>query len=321
MNPVVLRISGKCRDLVEFSRLAQGGLHQSPEIEEFSEGEYEAKFTIESIRNNAYVIALPEEAGCFALPLAAMNIDISPDSTELGRRAGTLAIQRLQQALANGQPAVLVLATGLSQRATLETLVQATDVPWERVEVFHLDEYVGIPPEHGASFRRYLSEQFVTKVGKLAAFHGVRGDAPDPQAECQRLTKLLNGRSVDVGLIGIGENAHLAFNDPPADFTTKDTYHVVALDEACRLQQVGEGWYPSLAAVPTTAISMTVPAMMSFKTIICSVPDTRKAAAVQAALEGPLTPNCPASILRQHADCNLLLDQAAASLLKKTLKG
>lgn len=245
-----------------------------------------------------------------------MHIDIAPDPAELGRRAGNRAVALLRQALEGGRRATLVVATGTSQYATLDALVHAEGMAWERVDAFHLDEYVGVPDSHAASFRRYLRERFVSRVPALASFAYIAADAPDPQAECRRLAGLLRGRTVDVGLIGIGENSHLAFNDPPADFTTTAIYHVVPLDEACQRQQVGEGWFPNMAAVPKTAISMTVPAIMAFSHIVCSVPDARKAAAVAATVAGPLTPACPASLLRTHPACTLFLDRAAATGLK-----
>jgi glucosamine-6-phosphate deaminase len=246
-----------------------------------------------------------------------MHIDIASDPAELGRRAGSRAITLLRQALEGGRRATLIVATGTSQYATLDTLVAAPGIAWERVDAFHLDEYVGIPDSHPASFRKYLRERFAGRLPQLGSFNYVGGDAQDPHAECLRLAGLLQGRTVDVGLIGIGENGHLAFNDPPADFATKAIYHVVPLDEACQKQQVGEGWFPSMAAVPKTAISMTIPAIMAFKSIVCSVPDVRKAAAVKGSVEGPLTPRCPGSILRQHPDCVLFLDRGAASTLAK----
>jgi glucosamine-6-phosphate deaminase len=250
-----------------------------------------------------------------------MHTAISATPTELGQRAGHRAAALLRQTLDRGGQATLVVATGASQFATIDALVSAPGIAWDRVTAFHLDEYVGIPADHPASFRRYLRERFASRLPTLAAFHEVGGDAGDAEAECARLGGLLAGRMVDVGLIGIGENGHLAFNDPPADFTTTATYHVVALDDACRRQQVGEGWFPSLAAVPTTAISMTVPAIMRFTAIVCSVPDARKAAAVAAAVGGPLTPRCPASILRNHPDCTLFLDRASAAGLANGPKG
>lgn len=246
-----------------------------------------------------------------------MHIDIAPDPATLGARAGEHAANLLRAALQDGRHATLVVATGTSQYATLDALVAAPGIAWERVEAFHLDEYVGLPATHPASFRRYLRERFASRLPRLAAFHEVCADAPDPQAECLRLAGLLHGRSVDVGCIGIGENGHLAFNDPPGDFTTAAIYHIVPLDEACRRQQVGEGWFPDLAAVPSTAISMTIPAIMAFRSIVCSVPDARKAAAVQASVEGPLAPDCPGSILRRHADCTVYLDRASASCLRQ----
>lgn len=242
-----------------------------------------------------------------------MRIDISPDPAELGRRAGDAAIRSLRAALAGGRRATLAVATGTSQYATLDRLVAAEGIAWERVDAFHLDEYVGIPADHPASFRRYLHQRFAGRLPRLGSFHAIAGDAPDPQAECRRLAGLLAGRTVDLGLIGIGENGHLAFNDPPADFATAAVYQVVPLDEACRRQQVGEGWYPDPAAVPATAISMSVPAIMACRALVCSVPGARKATAVAAAVDGPLSPACPASILRRHPGCALFLDRAAAA--------
>jgi len=247
--------------------------------------------------------------------LGGMHLDLSPNSAELGRRAGAAAAAHLRIVLSTQRRGLMVLAAAPSQYATLDVLVAEPGIAWDRVEVFHLDEYVGLASTHGASFRRFLAERFLARVPTVAAFHAIAGDAADPQAECHRLASVLAGRTIDLGLIGIGENGHLAFNDPPADFATTAIYHVVPLDEACRRQQVGEGWYPSLAAVPATAISMSVPAIMACRALICSVPDARKAAAVRAAVEGPLSVDCPASILRTHADCTLYLDHAAAGQL------
>ena len=180
---------------------------------------------------------------------------------------------------------------------------------------FHLDEYLGLPASHPASFRGYLRERFVRHV-PLAAFHELDGEAADPAAECRRVGDLLARQPIDAAFVGIGENGHLAFNDPPADFETDEPYLVVNLDHACRRQQLGEGWFESLDDVPRRAISMSVRQILKSRTIVCSVPDDRKADAVQATVEGPATPDVPASILQTHDDCTLFLDAAAASLLK-----
>jgi glucosamine-6-phosphate deaminase len=212
--------------------------------------------------------------------------------------------------------ATLVVATGSSQFEVLAGLTAGAMIPWGRVTVFHLDEYVGLDPTHPASFRRFLRERFIEQLPTPpAAFHELDGMAPHPQAECDRLAALVPDGAFDVGLIGIGENGHLAFNDPPADFGTEEAYCVVSLDERCRQQQVGEGWFPSFDAVPTQAISMSVRRILATKTLVCSVPDRRKAEAVQAVVRGPITPAVPASILQQHPRCFLHLDRQSASLL------
>lgn len=244
-----------------------------------------------------------------------MDVIIHPDPLALGRAAGTEAADLLVTTLAAKPRARLVVATGASQFATLDALVAHRGLDWSRVDTFHLDEYVGLPVSHPASFRRYLHERFVSRVPGLGSFHGVQGDVGDPQRECARLGALIGAAPIDVLLLGIGENAHLAFNDPPADVVTTAPYLVVALDQRCRRQQVGEGWFPDLAAVPTQAISMSVQHMLSARAIVGSVPDARKAAAVRDSLEGALSPQVPASYLRQHPHCRLHLDTAAASLL------
>lgn len=245
-----------------------------------------------------------------------MHLVVHADPKALGRAAGTEAGDLIAAAIRAQGHARIVIATGASQFATLETLVARTDIDWSTVECFHLDEYVGMNDQHPASFRRYLLDRFVSKVKNLKAFHGVCGDAKDPQAECARLGRLISTKPIDVLCLGIGENGHLAFNDPPADFTTKESYLVVNLDEGCRKQQLGEGWFPSLEAVPKQAISMSISQILAAKVLVASVPDERKAKAVQGSLEAPISPQCPGTALRQHARCSLHIDQAAAKLLK-----
>ena len=243
-----------------------------------------------------------------------VNVQIYPDKETIGQVAAEFVAVELNAAIGERGTANLVVATGASQYEFLAALLARTDIEWNRVTAFHLDEYLGIAPDHPASFRRFLHERFFQHV-ELKAVHLLQGDAPDIQAEITRYSALLAAHPVDVACIGIGENGHLAFNDPPADLTTTAPILLVDLDEACRMQQVGEGHFPDLAAVPPQALSMSIPAILTAHAISCVVPDARKAPAVLCALEGPITPTCPASALRRHHHCRLFLDQAAASRL------
>ncbi len=190
----------------------------------------------------------------------------------------------------------------------------ADGVDWPKITGFHLDEYLGLPASHPASFRGYLKERLVDRV-PLGAFDYIDGEA-EPAAECRRVGELIRRHPIDVALVGIGENGHLAFNDPPADFETEEQYIVVKLDDACRRQQFGEGWFPTFEVVPSRAISMSIRQIMKSRAILCSVPDRRKATAVRAALEGPVTPDVPASVLQHHSDATIYLDPPAAELLR-----
>ncbi len=237
--------------------------------------------------------------------------------TEMGVAAGVQAAGEIRAVIeAKGQSNIF-LATGASQFEVLKNLVAAEGIDWSKVVMFHLDEYIGIGKQHPASFRKYLKERFADQVSGLKAVHFVDGDAEDPQAECDRLGGIIAGHPIDVALVGIGENGHLAFNDPPADFETEDAYIVVDLDEKCRRQQLGEGWFATLDDVPARAISMSIRQIMKSRCIICSVPDRRKAEAVKDALEGQVSNMCPSSILQEHDNCTLYLDEPAASLLTK----
>jgi glucosamine-6-phosphate deaminase len=242
-----------------------------------------------------------------------MNIVVSKSVKEMGRCAAGDAAARLRTAIAERGEANLVVATGASQFEVLAALVAAEGIDWLRVTGFHLDEYLGLPMSHPASFRRYLKERLVDQV-PFRAFHYIDGEA-DPASECRRVGELIRRHPIDVAMVGIGENGHLAFNDPPADFETNEPYIVVALDDACRRQQFGEGWFPTFDAVPTRAISMSIRQIMRSRAIICSVPDQRKAEAVRAALEGPVTPHLPASVLQQHSGATTYLDPPAASAM------
>ncbi len=242
-----------------------------------------------------------------------MEIEVFAEKEAMGAAASAFGVARLKEALAEKGSAAFIVATGASQFEMLAELAKA-DLPWSKLTGFHLDEYVGLPITHEASFRKYLWERFVTRLPlPPSAFHFLDGEG-DAEAECVRASKLIQEKPVDVAFVGIGENGHLAFNDPPADFETERPFFVVELDEACRRQQFGEGWFPSLDAVPTRAISMSVKQIMKSGTIVCTVPDERKADAVKNATQGPVTPDVPASILQEHPDCRLFLDEAAASL-------
>jgi glucosamine-6-phosphate deaminase len=235
----------------------------------------------------------------------------------LGCRAAAAGAECIRRAVAERGQANVIVATGASQFEMLAELIRADEVPWEKVTVFHLDEYVAMPITHPASFRKYLWERFVSKLPRpLRAFHYLDGEG-DCRAECKRVGDIIRRHPIDVAFVGIGENGHLAFNDPPADFQTDEPYLIVELDEACRRQQFGEGWFPTVADVPRQAISMSCRQIMKSKTIIVSVPDRRKAKAVAAAALGPITPDLPSSILQRHEQTSLYLDQESASLLRK----
>lgn len=242
-----------------------------------------------------------------------MEISVFSDPIALGQQAGKIGAQLIRSAIQSQGFANIILATGTSQFETLKQLLQEKQVDWSRVTVFHLDEYIGIPITHRASFRKYLKERFFDQVN-VKAYHLIDGEH-NPEQECKRLSGIIEQHPIDVAFVGIGENGHLAFNDPPADFHTKEPYIIVELDEACRMQQLGEGWFPDLASVPKRAISMSIQQIIRSKNIICSVPDLRKAQAVKTCLEGEISPMHPASILQQHGDCRIFLDYSSSSLL------
>jgi glucosamine-6-phosphate deaminase len=241
------------------------------------------------------------------------KIEILADKYSLGQAAADHAASTLRRALSNQGGARLVAATGASQFEFLDALTKAPNIDWSRVELFHLDEYVGLPSTHSASFRKYLFERLIHKTG-ITRYHLLDGDG-DPEGTVTRTGAELQSKPVDVLFAGIGENGHLAFNDPPADFQAADPYLIVDLDEACRQQQVNEGWFSTLTDVPKKAISMSVQQILRSKEIIVAVPDTRKARAVKACLEGDISPMVPASILRTHPDVTIYLDTDSAALL------
>ncbi len=250
--------------------------------------------------------------------MSALQLTVHEDRLSLGRIAARQAADALVKACHENGSATLVVATGTSQFEVLAELGLTTDIPWNVVRIFHLDEYVGLGADHPASFRRFLRDRFIDKLPCAPqAFYEIDGQAPDPVSECKRLASLVPATPFDVALIGIGENGHLAFNDPPADFATVAPYIVVQLDERCRRQQVGEGWFRDLRSVPKEAISMSVNRIMASRLLICSVPDRRKADALKATVEGPVTPDVPASILQEHYNCRLHADRAATALLRQ----
>jgi 6-phosphogluconolactonase/Glucosamine-6-phosphate isomerase/deaminase len=244
-----------------------------------------------------------------------IQIVISESKKDLGKIAAHRGAELIRVAIIDRGKANIILATGASQFEMLNELVKE-DIDWSLVTAFHLDEYIGLPKTHPASFRKYLKDRFVDIVS-LNKFNYVNGNT-EPYEECVRLGKLISKHPIDIAFIGIGENSHLAFNDPPADFETEVPYLVVTLDEGCRRQQMGEGWFPTINDVPKNAISMSIKQIMKSKSIICCVPDLRKAEAVKKTLEGSISPAIPSSILRQHEAVWLYLDKDSASMLSKT---
>lgn len=244
------------------------------------------------------------------------NINIHPTAQESGEAAAKKGGKLIQDAIRENGQARIIVATGASQFEMLKPLIQNPDIDWSKVTIFHLDEYVGLPMTHPASFRLYLWKRFITQLPlPPAAFHFINGEN-DPQAECKRVGDLIQEGRIDVAFVGIGENGHLAFNDPPADFETKIPYLVVTLDAACRNQQLGEGWFPTINDVPEQAISMSINQIMDAKSIICTVPDARKAQAVKNCLTNEISPMDPSSILRRHADTHYYFDQHSAAKIK-----
>jgi glucosamine-6-phosphate deaminase len=242
-----------------------------------------------------------------------MTLRIFADKAALAREAAAHAARLIRAAIADRGTARILVATGLSQVEFLEALVSAPNVSWRDVEMFHLDEYVGLPVGHPASFRRYLLERLIRPTG-MTRVHLLDGEAK-PEETSERVGRLLAAALVDVAFVGIGENGHIAFNDPPANFEIETPYIIVHLDEACRQQQVGEGWFPSLADVPERAITISVRQLLKSKAIVSVVPEARKAEAVARSLEGPVSPMAPASILRTHPEVTLYLDLGSASHL------
>jgi glucosamine-6-phosphate deaminase len=242
-----------------------------------------------------------------------MILKIFESKRSLSEAAAAQAADTLRDVIRTKGHARIIAATGASQLDFLDLLTKAPGIDWPRVEMFHLDEYIGLPVNHPASFRKYLMENLIRKTG-IAKYHLLDGEA-NVRELIDRVGKELNSAPIDVAFVGIGENGHLAFNDPPADFETEAPYLIVELDEACRRQQVGEGWFANISEVPRQAISMSIRQILKAKQIIAVVPDARKAAAVRFCLEGEIQPSAPASILRKHPATTLYLDKDSAALL------
>ena len=242
-----------------------------------------------------------------------MDIKVFKDKATLARAAGDQAAGTIRNAISQKGAARIIAATGASQFEFLDALTATPDIDWKRVEMFHLDEYIGLPLSHPASFRNYLLKRLINKVG-ITRYHLLDGER-DPASVAREIGAKLTNAPIDIAFVGIGENGHLAFNDPPADFETEEPYLIVHLDEACRRQQMGEGWFATLDDVPRTALSMSVRQILKAEEIIAIVPDARKARAVAACFEGEICPDVPASILRTHPRCTVYLDDDSAALL------
>jgi glucosamine-6-phosphate deaminase len=242
-----------------------------------------------------------------------VQVNVQPSKPVSGAAAAKQAAKSLQRVLAELPVARIIAATGASQFDFLQFLTATPGIDWNRVEMFHLDEYIGLPDTHPASFRKYLMERFIKKTG-VRKYHLLDGEK-DPTEVVRTVGKEIASAPIDLAFVGIGENGHLAFNDPPADFEIDEPYLIVELDEACRTQQVNEGWFPSIPDVPTRAISMSVRQILKSREIIATVPGPQKARAVKACLEGEITPMAPASILRTHPNTTVYLDADSASLL------
>lgn len=243
------------------------------------------------------------------------HVEVYQDAAAMGQAAAHAAAGRLRDAIARRGVARIVVGTGPSQQELISNLVAAPELDWSAIEVFHMDEYTGISADHPASFRRWLRTHVAERV-KAKAVYYMNGDAADLEAECRRYARLLSAAPSDITFLGFGENGHIAFNDPhAADFEDPLTVKRVTLDERCRLQQVGEGHFPAIDAVPPEAITITCPALLRCRTAFAFVPDRRKAEAVRCALEGPLSESCPASLVPTHPDARIYLDRRSASLL------
>src|SRR5215469_12973819 len=268
----------------------------------------------------------PEEWFCIILPSSTfvvpdlrMLLRMFGDKVSLGKAAADQAATAIRRAIANRGEARIIAATAASQLEFLDALTKEPGIDWSKVEAFHLDEYIGLPITHPGSFRKMLMEQLVNKTG-IRRYHLLPGDAADPATAVREASKQLASAPIDIAFLGIGENGHIAFNDPPADFNIEEPYIIVNLDEACRQQQVGEAWFADISQVPQQAISMSAKQILKAKEILAVVPDKRKAQAIKACFEGEISPMAPASIVRRHPNATIYLDTNSASLLGPALK-
>jgi glucosamine-6-phosphate deaminase len=248
-----------------------------------------------------------------------MLLKVFKDKSSLGQAAAEQAASAIRRAITERGRARIIAATAASQLEFLSALTKAKDIDWTKVEAFHLDEYIGLPMTHPGSFRKMLTEQLVEKTG-ITHYHLLEGDARDPDAAIREVGKQLASAPIDIAFLGVGENGHIAFNDPPADFSTEEPYIIVNLDEACRQQQVGEAWFADISQVPKQAISMSARQILKAKEILAVVPDKRKAQAVKACFEGEISPLAPASILRRHPNATVYMDWNSAALLGPALQ-
>jgi glucosamine-6-phosphate deaminase len=242
-----------------------------------------------------------------------MLLKVFDDKVSLGKAAATQAASAIRFAIAERVQARVVAASAASQFEFLEALTATPGIHWEQVELFHLDEYIGLPTTHPASFCKFLQERLIAKTG-IVNYHLLDG-SQDPAAVIRSVGKAITASPIDIAFLGIGENGHIAFNDPPADFDTQEPYIIVSLDHSCRLQQVGEGWFKDLDAVPKQAISMSVRQVLKAREILAVVPDARKAPAIKACFDGPISPMAPSSILRNHPNATVYLDRQSSALL------
>jgi glucosamine-6-phosphate deaminase len=244
-----------------------------------------------------------------------VKIKIHDTEKEMAKASAKAAMNLMISEIEEKGSVTIVAATGASQFDFLASLTSTSKIDWNKVTMFHLDEYIGISEHHPASFRRYLKERLINKVNP-GSYHLIQGDAADPIAEANRLNEIISQYSIDVAFVGVGENGHLAFNDPPADFKTKTPYLILPLDKKCRMQQVSEGWFKSIEEVPTEAISMSIQEILRAKNIICTVPGKRKAEAVHNCFKtSEVSPENPSSILKTHLGANVFLDRDSASAL------
>src|SRR2546423_3826845 len=249
----------------------------------------------------------------------AMLIRVFNEKTTLGRAAAEQAAAAIRRAIRERGKARIIAATAASQLEFLDALTKEPNIDWTHVEAFHLDEYIGLPMSHPGSFRKMLKEQLIDKTG-IKSYHLLEGDAVDPNAAVRDVGTQLASEPIDIAFLGIGENGHIAFNDPPANFDTEEPYIIVSLDDACRQQQVGEAWFANIEQVPKQAISMSARQILKAREILAVVPDRRKAQAIKACFEGEISPMTPASILRRHPNSTIYLDTNSASLLSPELQ-